>query len=219
MNKTIRALAVLALAVGAAGVAQAQDQTPDYNVNVVKLGLTRYDTHAKTNGVQGLGVPAGADATTSDATTVVFIYERMVSPNIGVELVLGKPPTIKGYAAGSVDYLGKVVEADSVAPTLLFNYHFGEPSDKFRPYLGLGINYTHFSNRKSPYGWKIHMENSWGPAAEAGFSYKFDKTWGMFASVAVLKVKSELVGEGAAVIKTTIDYRPVVYTAGVSYSF
>jgi outer membrane protein len=217
MKKTIRALAVLALAAGAAGFAQAQDL--DYNVNVFKAGITRYDTHSQTNGVSGLGVPAGADANTTDATTLVLIYERMVSPNVGVELVLGIPPKIEGYADGSVDYLGKVVEERSVSPTLLFNYHFGEPADKFRPYLGLGINYTHFSNRKSPYGWKVHMEDSWGPAAEAGFSYKFDKTWGMFASVAVLKVKSELVGEGAAVIKTTVNYRPVVFTSGLSYSF
>lgn len=215
MKKTIRALAVMALAAGAAGLAQAQD----YPVNVFKAGITRYDTHAQTNGVSGLGVPAGADANTTDATTAVFIYERMVSPNIGIELVLGIPPKIEGYADGSVDYLGKVVEARSVAPTLLFNYHFGQPSDKFRPYVGLGINYTHFAKRKSPYGWKIHMEDSWGPTAEAGFSYKLDKTWGLFASVAVLKVKSELVGEGAAVIKTTVDYRPVVFTGGVSYSF
>ena len=215
MNKTIRALAVLALAAGAAGLAQAQD----YKLNVLKAGITRYDTHSQTNGVTGLGVPPGADANTTDATTAVFIYERMVSPNIGVELVLGIPPKIEGYADGSVDYLGKVVEARSVAPTLLFNYHFGAPADKFRPYVGLGINYTHFSNRNSPYGWKIHMEDSWGPAAEAGFSYKLDQDWGVVASVAVIKVKSELVGEGAAVIKTTVNYRPVVFTGGVSYSF
>lgn len=214
MNKTIRALAVAALAAGAAA-AQAQD----YPVNVLKAGITRYDTHAQTKGVTGLGVPPGADAETTDATTVVFIYERMLSPNLGVELVLGVPPKIEGYAKGSVDYLGKVVEARSVAPTLLVNWHFRQPSDAFRPYVGLGINYTHFSNRKSPYGWKIHMEDSWGPAAEAGFSYKFDRQWGAFASVAVIHVKSELVGEGPAIIKTEVNYRPVVFTGGVSYSF
>ncbi|MCK7495599.1 MAG: hypothetical protein MZW92_34715 [Comamonadaceae bacterium] len=67
MNKTNRALAVAALLAGF-GAAQAQD----YPVHIVKAGITRYDTHAQTNGVTGIGVPAGADAETTDATTVVL---------------------------------------------------------------------------------------------------------------------------------------------------
>ena len=46
----------------AGGAVQAQD-------NVFKFGVTRYTTHSKTSGVQGIGLPPGADAVTGDATT------------------------------------------------------------------------------------------------------------------------------------------------------
>jgi len=215
MHNTIRALAVglVATAVAAgADVALAQDST-------LKFGLTRYDTHSKTNGISGIGIPAGADAETSDATTVIFVYEHQVAPNIGVELVLGVPPKIKARATGSVAFLGEVLEAKNVAPTLLLNYHFGQAGDSWRPYIGAGINYTRFVGISTPYGWDVSLSDSWGPAVQAGVDYAFNKQWGAFASVAAVKVKSDLVATGATVLQTTIDFRPVVYSMGLSYRF
>ena len=93
--------------------------------NVVKLGVTDYDTHSKTNGISGIGVPPGADAEVGSATTAIFVYERLFTPNIGLEFVLGIPPRIKAKATGSVAFLGDdVLSAKNVAPTLLLNYHF-----------------------------------------------------------------------------------------------
>jgi outer membrane protein len=192
--------------------AQAQD-------NVVKLGLTRYDTHARTTGIQGIGVPAGADAAVGDATTLIAVYERLLSPNMGVELVLGVPPKISSRATGSVAFLGEVLTARNVAPTLLFNYHFGDSANQVRPYVGVGLNWTRFVGVKSTLAPSVEMSDSLGWAVQGGVSVAFDKRWGMFASVATLKVKSDLVAAGSTVLTTTIDFRPVVYSAGVSYRF
>lgn len=210
MYRTLCSLALLAVA--ANGAAQAQD-------NLFKVGLTRYDTHSKTTGVVGPGIPAGADAETGDATTVIFVGERLLTPNIGVELVLGVPPKITAQATGSVAFLGEVLSARNVAPTLLFNWHFGQTGDTWRPYVGLGLNYTKFTDVQTPYGWDVQLSDSWGAAAQAGIDYAIDKRWGVFASVAVLKVKSDLVATGATVLQTTIDFRPIVYSAGVAYRF
>lgn len=187
--------------------------------NTLKLGVTRYDTHSKNNGVTGIGLPPGADAYTGDATTVIFVGERMLTPQIGVELVLGVPPKITAYASGSVAFLGEVMSARNVAPTLLANWHFGNDGDALRPYAGLGINYTRFVDAKSPYGWDVSLSDSWGPVAQVGLDYRIDKQWGLFASVAAVKVKSDLVAVGASVIRTTIDFRPIVWSAGLSYRF
>lgn len=211
MHNKIRTIALLALA-GAAATAQAQDST-------LKFGLTYYQTHAKTNGVTGAGVPPGADAEVGNATTVILVYEYQFMPDVGVEFVMGIPPKIKASGAGSVAFLGEVIEARNMAPTLLFNYHFGKKGDTWRPYAGLGINYTRFTNAKSPYGYDVDLSDSWGPAAQVGIDYAFNKQWGAFASVAVVKVKSDLVAVGASVLQTTIDFRPVVYSAGISYKF
>ena len=210
---TTRSLAI-AFLLGFAGLsAQAQD-------NVVKIGITRYDTHSKTNGISGIGVPAGADAEVGDATTVIFVYERLFTPQIGLEFVLGVPPRLKAKATGSVAFLGDdVLSTKNVAPTLLLNYHFFEPGERFRPYVGAGINYTRFTNAKSSLAPDVELGSSTGLALQAGVNYAVNKDWGLFASIAKINVKSKVVATGATVLTTTVDFRPLVYSAGVSYQF
>ena len=201
-----------ALAMGS-GALWAQD-------NAVKTGAIYYTTHSSTSGIQGVGVPPGADAETGNAVTLVLTYERMLTPNFGVEFVFGVPPTINAKATGSVAFLGDdVLSARSVSPTLLFNYHFGEPGDTWRPYVGIGINYTRFVSIESTLANNLEMSDSWGPAAQIGIDYALTKDWSLFASVAALKVKSDLVAVGATVLTTTIDFRPITYSFGVAYKF
>lgn len=211
MKSKIQWLVVLATLAGSCAV-QAQE-------NVVKFGVTRYDTHARTTGIVGIGVPAGADAAVGDATTVIAVYERLMSPNLGVELVLGVPPKITSRATGSVAFLGEVLSARNVAPTLLLNYHFGDSGSKVRPYVGAGVNWTRFVSVSSTLATHVELGDSFGWAAQGGVAVALDKQWGLFASVAALKVKSKLVAAGSTVLTTTIDFRPIVYSAGVSYSF
>ena len=213
MNFKLEALAVGLGAMLMAHAAAAQD-------NVVKFGLTEYTTHSSTNGISGIGVPPGADADVGNATTVIFVYERMLTPNIGAEFVLGVPPKIEAKATGTVAFLGDdVLEAHNVAPTFFINYHFGNPGDTWRPYLGAGINYTKFVQISSILASDVQMSDSWGWAAQAGIDYAMSKEWSLFASVAALKVKSKLVATGATVLETTIDFRPIVYSFGVAYRF
>lgn len=212
MKTNLRSLSLLATAALLVGPVLAQS-------NTVKVGGIRYQTHAQTTGITGVGVPAGADADVGSASTLVFTYERAITPQIGVELVLGWPPTIRATGAGSVKFLGEVLSARNVAPTVLVNYHFGEATSALRPYLGLGLNYTRFTGAKTPLGWDIHLSDSIGLAAQAGVDYALNKQWGLYASVAAVQVKSDLVAIGASVLQTTIDFRPVTYSAGVSYKF
>jgi outer membrane protein len=211
MNHIAAGLA-LALLLGAGTAVQAQE-------TIIKLGLSRYDTHARTTGISGIGVPPGADAEVGDATTAILVIQRDFTPNIGVELVLGVPPKIKSRGAGSVAFLGEVMSARNVSPTVLALYHFGQPGDKLRPTLGLGINYTRFEKIKSPLAERVEMSDSVGLAVQAGLDYAIDKQWGLFASVAALKVKSDLVASGSTVLQTTIDFKPIVYSVGVAYRF
>jgi outer membrane protein len=212
MKTTCSLALAAALALTAFGAA-AQD-------NVLKLGITRYDTHSRTDGISGIGVPPGADAEVGDATTVIFVYERLLTPNVGLEFVLGVPPRLKAKATGSVAFLGDdVLSAKNVAPTLLLNYHFFTPSDALRPYLGAGINYTRFTNVKSSLAPDVKMGSSTGLALQAGLNYAISKDWGLFASIAKINVKSKVVAVGPTVLTTTVDFRPLVYSAGVSYQF
>jgi outer membrane protein len=210
MHHNIRYLVLAAAAV--CGLAQADGST-------FKFGVIRYDPHSTTSGVSGIGLPPGADATVEGANTLLFTYEYEFMPNFSAEFVLGVPPKIKGRATGSVAFLGEVLSARNVAPTLLFNYHFGQAGDTWRPYVGVGINYTRFVKTDSPYFADIQLSDSTGAAAQAGVDYAFDKRWGLFASIAYVDVKSKLVATGATVLQTTIDFRPLTYSFGASYRF
>jgi outer membrane protein len=212
--KSTLALSIAALAaVLAPGPASAQS-------NVVKFGVARYTTHSQTNGITGIGVPPGADAETGDATTVIIEYERLLSPNLGVELALGIPPRIEARATGSVAFLGDdVLSARNVSPVLLLTWHFGAPGDKWRPYVGAGLNYTTFADIESRLASDVEMEDSVGWAVKGGIDYALTPRWGLFASVSALKVKSKLVASGTTVLQSTIDFRPVVYSFGAAYRF
>ena len=213
MNTSLRSLAVAVAAVSATGLATAQQ-------NVLKVGIADYTTHSKSNGVTGIGVPAGADARTGDAVTVLFEIERYLTPNWGIELALGLPPRIKAKATGSVAFLGDdILSAKNVTPTLFVNYHFGSEGDRWRPYVGVGINYTRFVGIQSRLASDVHMSDSVGPAGKIGLEYVLSGQWSLFGSVTTLKVKTDLVATGSTVLQTTIDFRPVVYSFGAGYRF
>lgn len=202
-----------ALLLAAGGAAQAAD-------NVVKASVSYYDTTGGADNVSGIGVPPGADVKINGAWTAIFTYERMLTPNIGVELVLGIPPKTTADAAGSIAFLGNdILSAKAVAPTLLVNYHFGAPEDKWRPYVGVGINYTKFTSVQSRLGWSVEMGDSWGWAAAAGIDYAIDKNWGLYASLGYSDVKSNIVATSATVLTAEVDFKPFVYSFGLSYKF
>jgi outer membrane protein len=213
MNTTpLTLLAAVALLAGAVP-ALAQD-------NAVMLGVTRYTTDSRSDGIQGIGVPPGADAKTGDATTIVLIYERALAPRVGAELVLGIPPRISARATGSVAFLGDdVLSAKNVSPALIFKYYFADPDATWRPYLGAGVNYTRFVSIRSTLAEDVKMKDSFGWALQAGLGYAIDKRWGLFASVTRLDVKTDVVAVGSTVLTTTIDFRPVTYNLGAYYRF
>ena len=151
---------------------------------------------------------------------MVFTIERALTPNVGVELVLGIPPTVKSRATGSVAFLGdNVLSAKNVAPTVFVNYHFGAPGDALRPYVGLGLNYTKFVSIQSKLAPSVQMSESMGMAWVGGVDYAINRQWGLYASASSLDVRSNVVGVASTVLTTSIDFRPVVYSVGASYKF
>ena len=134
--------------------------------------------------------------------------------------MLGVPPKITAKATGSAAFLGEVLSARNVAPTFLVNYYFGDPANKWRPYLGAGINYTRFTDIQSSLPTtSIEMSDSVGLAVQAGMNYAMSPRWGLFASVARINVKSDLVAVTSTVLTTTIDFKPVTYAAGAWFRF
>lgn len=214
MTPLTKFIALAAAAGVACGVAAADA------VHAVKMAVTRYDTHSSTDGIFGAGVPAGADTRIGDANTLVFAYQRALGPNLSVEFVVGVPPRISADATGSIAALGHdILSAQAVTPTLLLNYHFGDADSRLRPYVGVGVNQTHFIKLRSRLGGVARLSDTTGLALQVGVHYTISRHWGAFASIVRVDSKTRLTVDGVQTLRSTIDLRPHVYAAGMTYTF
>src|SRR6202030_3424137 len=87
----------------------------------------------------------------------------------------GGPATL-----GSVPYDGQVIAtARWIAPTVLLEYKFLSENSRFRPYIGVGVNYATFYDRDSTGQGnaiscgptKLSLTSSVGPAGTVGVRY------------------------------------------------
>ena len=153
-----------------------------------------------------------------------------------VELAMGFPPThdVTAKLAPSLPSHVQVLNGQviakvrQVAPTLFFNYKFGDPGSTWRPFVGAGINYTKFDKRESTAAGNqlnggptdIRLSDSWGLAAQAGVSYRLNDQWSLNAAVATARVKTHLTATTAGQArKIDIRFRPTVITLSAGYVF
>lgn len=233
-----------------AGAACAQNYT-------VKLGGAYIVPNATSSNFSGQlpsGSPTldGVNLEVQSKATLLFSVERAINDNVGVELVLGAPPkhdvklkvssAVRAQAGSDLRaglftaYADKnIATVKQIAPTLFVNYKFGSASDSFRPYLGLGINYTKLDSTLNATGSdlyqhatatsvKLHLDPSIAPAVQVGATYKIDRTWSVNMGVASSFVSTTLdvttTGPyGNYTHSTKFNFAPMVYTATVGYSF
>lgn len=139
--------------------------------------------------------------------------------NIAAEAIFGVTPhevTAVNTAAGQVD-LGKVW---LLPPTVTLQYHFMPDSDRFRPYVGAGLNYTHFFNEDSGAADSIDYEDSFGYALQAGFDYGLNDNWALNFDVKKVMINSDVtIQSGATRIDADVDIDPWIVGAGIAYRF
>ncbi len=222
---------ISASALLAAGVASAQ--------YTVQLGVANVDPGASASATTGPFLPANTTSLNVKAQqTVFFSVTRAINDNWDVQLALGYPPTHDvtlrvitpgnlppSVAAKDGQLIGTVRQ---IAPTLFANYKFGESSAKFRPFVGIGINYTMFDqanstalfNQLSGGTTNNKLTDSWGLAAQVGAVYKLDGPWSVSGTWSTADVKSTLTNNTYGVErKTDIKFNPSVFILAVGYSF
>jgi outer membrane protein len=232
-STTRAALAALSaiFALGTATCAAAADDVP---ANDVRLGLYSVFYHSSAQDPQGPYVPPGVNLNAENLETLYFGYVRRLSPHFSAELALAVPPQAKVEGSGpatlgSVPYNGQVISsARWLAPTAFVEYSFFNEGTKFRPFIGLGINYTTFYDRDTTAAGaaanggptKLSLTSSVGPAATLGFHYNIDRHWGFNASYSGSRVNTHLVADTAGEIRTTgIRFNPYALVVSVGYAF
>jgi outer membrane protein len=219
------------LAVGPTGQAISADAT--YG-NEVRVGayIVMYD--AKANDLAGPYVPPGVNVDVNNVTTPYVAYIRRLSPHFVAQLAAGVPPKTetvgKGPALlGSVPFAGQVVStAKWFSPSVLVNYVFRDESAAWRPYLGVGVNYTRFYDLQSTAAGNaanggptaISLTTSLGPVGTAGVRWHIKDHWSAYASYDVARVNSDYVGNTAGVLrKTSIKFNPSTLVLSVGFAF
>ncbi|MBI2509129.1 MAG: OmpW family protein, partial [Betaproteobacteria bacterium] len=101
-------------------------------------------------------------------------------------------------------------------PTLTLQYHF-TPEAKWRPYVGVGVNYTRFTDPDLAGGLTVDR-NSWGAALQAGIDIEVTKRF--FVNLDVKKVFIDTkVKTAAGAFVTKLDIDPVIVGVGVGWKF
>jgi outer membrane protein len=191
-----------------------------------------YHTHA--DDITGPYVPAGVNLKAKDLETLYVGYVRRLSPSFSLELALGYPPLNKvegkGPAfVGSVPYNGQVVStARWLSPAALLEYNFLSEDSKLRPFIGVGVNYTNFYDRKSTAQGnaglggptKLSLTASVGPAATAGLAYTITPRWHVYGSYSIARVNTHVTADTEGVIRTTtLKFGPQTLIISGGYSF
>jgi outer membrane protein len=206
----------------------------DDSPNSARIGLYSVFYHVSADDLSGPFVPPGANLDANNVETLYLAYVRTLSSRFDVELAAGYPPlqkTVgKGPATlGSVPYDGQVIAtARWLAPTVLLEYKFLSENSRWRPYIGVGVNYTAFYDRDSTAQGnavsggptKLSLTSSVGPAGTAGVSYNIAGHWHAYASYSISKVSTDLTADTGGIIRTThINFGPQALVVSVGYSF
>ncbi|NMM82509.1 hypothetical protein B2J86_16505 [Acidovorax sp. SRB_14] len=205
----------------------------------LRVGATHIAPHSSASDAVGPllpGPPSGISLEVENQSTLFLSLAYALHPNMELELALGYPPThdinakiASGLPPNVAAFNGqKVAEVRQVAPTLFFNYKFGDASSAWRPFVGLGINYTKFDKRTSTAAGNalnggptdIRLSDSWGLAGQVGVSYQVNERWSITGALATARVKTKLTTTTGGVSRNVdIRFRPAVLTIAAGYTF
>ncbi|WP_439683924.1 OmpW family protein [Cupriavidus oxalaticus] len=236
-KKMLAAGAVMALA----GAAQAQSA----GSNIVSLGWFRVMPNSSADpmtvdSINGRPVNmtranTGADIEAADTLGLAFTH--FFTDNISGEVVAGIPPKHDVTGTGEYAKYGKLGSVKQWSPALLVKYHFFDAKTKFRPYVGIGVNYTWFTNETitnqqfvdGAFGipgarMTASAKPSWNPVFNIGANYAINDNWFVGLSVSYLPLSTTATlttqaGPVTIISHTKIKIDPVVTFLNVGYRF
>jgi outer membrane protein len=204
MSRVVRLLAATAAIAPAIASAQAPVDTGDW---IVRVRGTYLQSANKDS--------TGLDLSINDKLLPELDITRFITPNLAAELVLTYPQkqTISagGTPIGSLKHL---------PPVLTLQYHLtGLP---VRPYAGVGVNWTHFSDVQfdAATTQALHpsvKSNSFGAALQAGIDVPLAGGWLINADAKWVQIRTDVRASGVKVGTFRVD--PWLLSLGAGYRF
>ncbi len=205
-----KVLAAALMSIGMLSVANVQAQAADPGPFMVRARAVYLGWE---NGQSG-GLPLGGD--TKVTAQSLWIPEidltYFFTKNIATELVLTYPQDININVGGT-----KAGTISALPPSLMLQYHFTDMG-AFKPYVGVGINYTIFYKRNNILdGAASVSDSSVGVVGQLGFDYMLDKNWGLNVDLKYIQMATKVYVGGDKV--GTVNLNPLAVGLGVSYRF
>lgn len=173
----------------------------------------------------------GTGLSTNNADTVGLVFSHFLTDHIAITTIAGVPPVFKIYGHGTImppgpagalgsQNLGDpssnpiVKSVRQWSPAAMLQYYFGQPTSKFRPFVGIGASYNFFSDiqlnpnfvsstqnnlgavlaagagKPGPTQVSAKASASWQPVFNAGAEYNITNHWGLIASVTYIPLKT-----------------------------
>ncbi|MCK0715250.1 OmpW family protein [Chromohalobacter sarecensis] len=161
------------------------------------------------------GAPLNMKIDANDDSGFAFTLGYRFQDKLGVELLAAQrfehQVRLNGSDMASIHHL---------PPTLTLQYYpLGGTDARVQPYLGAGINYTHFSDEKLD-GGELELDDSWGGAAQVGVDLLIDDHWALNAAAWYLDIDSDATATlGGNDYHADVEIAPVVVMGGLSYRF
>lgn len=202
MKKVLLSTAVL-LMLSTPAFATDSFKSGDFMIRARALGVVPDESGHVSNG----------DTVSIDTSVVPeFDFSYFFTPNISAELIAAVTPhdvkTSSGIDAGSAWLL---------PPTLTLQYHFTQ-CPKVIPYVGAGVNYTHFFNADAGALNSVKYEDSFGGALQAGMDIPIKDNW--YANIDVKKAFISTTAKfSPSGVRADVDIDPWLVGVGVGYKF
>ena len=202
MKKTLLALAAASTLVAGMGTAHAQSTGEGpwlVRARAVSLQATNNDS-------SGLGL--SIDNKVIPEVDVTYFF----TPNLATELILTVPQQQNLHSSKLNADIGTLKH---LPPTLLMQYHF--QADGFKPYLGVGVNFTQFSDVALTVNGADVGRTSTGLAFQMGVDVPITKKLSFNVDVKQLSMSTDVYLNGSRLGTYHID--PLLMGVGVGYRF
>lgn len=203
--------------------------------NIFRIGYAHVGFNLQSTDLAGPPgtTPPGLRIDVKDLDVLALSYERRLSPNWGIQFQGGIPPTLTTVGAGVAEPVGTVAKARIWFPTLMARYTFTNAST-LRPYVGLGVTYTFFTDEKVSQGYtgalqgsssSMKLKGSWSPYIRLGLEYPIDKNWLINVEYSTFRIRStatvvtETPGFGPITRLVNIKDKPQIFGMTVGYRF
>jgi outer membrane protein len=169
---------------------------------------------------------AGVGNSTQLGLNIVYMW----TDNLGIELLAATPfehdLDAKGLSAYGFDTTS-LGSAKHLPPTLTAEYFLFDSQASFRPYVGVGINFTTFFSedlgsfaKNELAASSLELDDSWGVSWRAGFDWELNDTWMFNASAWKIDLETDASFDSAlGAVKVNVDVDPWVYMISLGYKF